>query len=440
MNIRNFWSKYLVKYYRDIITSIAFLPTIIIMAFLALAVLMVEIEHWEIEWLTKKYLPFLIIDNANTARSLLSTLIGGLLSLTVFSFSMVMIVLNQASSQFSPRILPGIISKKSHQTVLGIYIGTLIYSLIVLANVERSLNNFAVPSFSIFVAILSGLLCITLFVYFIHDISSSIKPDYILQSIYDSTLAKLLHQKNSFQQENLQPDTFQENDWPRITSRQTGVVQEVLRTGIFDYATEQDLQLKVLVCPGETLLSGTDLFSSPNDISAEQKKAISRFFVVSKQELDLALPQAGFKQVVEILQKAMSPGINDPGTALSALNVLGHLLASRIQLHDWCLQYDEQEKLRVILKLGDFPGLLYIISASIRQYIKHDVVVCRAMVTMYEKLLGQPAADAASLKVIRSEIAALKEDIESGIQNATDRAYLQRSINDLLRRTEALNS
>ena len=94
--------------YLDIISSIAFYPTLITfsMFMLALALLSWE-DNDATKWLIERH-PYFVITNADTARTILGALIGGIISLTVFSFSMVMVLLNQASSNFSHRLLPGL--------------------------------------------------------------------------------------------------------------------------------------------------------------------------------------------------------------------------------------------------------------------------------------------------------------------------------------------
>ena len=129
--IRNI-TKFLKKNYQDIIQSIAFYPMIISLGFLLLALGSLQFENLEIVSAIKKKIPYIFIEDYETARSILSTIIGGIISLTVFSFSMVMVVLNQASSNFSPRLLPSLISNKRHQIILGFYIGTLLYCIIIL--------------------------------------------------------------------------------------------------------------------------------------------------------------------------------------------------------------------------------------------------------------------------------------------------------------------
>ena len=118
--------------YRQVIDSIAFYPSLITFSFAVGAILIMWIEEYKVTTWMLENVSFLVVNNTNTARTLLSTFIGGLLSLTVFSFSMVMVALNQAAANFTPRLLPGIISNRRHQIVLGFYIGTILYCIVVL--------------------------------------------------------------------------------------------------------------------------------------------------------------------------------------------------------------------------------------------------------------------------------------------------------------------
>ncbi|MEJ2585052.1 MAG: DUF2254 family protein, partial [Robiginitalea sp.] len=132
----------LIALYHAIISSIAFYPSLI-----ATGLFLLSLGFLWLEGSTglgkgvSSNLPFLISKDSSTVRVLLSTLIGGVISLTVFSFSMVMIVLNQASSNFSPRLLPGLISDKRNQVVLGMYIGTILFNLIILINLPAEVQE-----------------------------------------------------------------------------------------------------------------------------------------------------------------------------------------------------------------------------------------------------------------------------------------------------------
>ena len=124
--------------------KIAFFPSIIAMAGVIFAYLMMYSENEGISSYLQEFLPELVINDKETARTILSTFIAGLTSIMVFSFSMVMILLNQASSNFSPRLLPGLISNRRHQIVLGIYLFTIIYCILIFISLQTLHDKFII--------------------------------------------------------------------------------------------------------------------------------------------------------------------------------------------------------------------------------------------------------------------------------------------------------
>ena len=110
------------RYYHKIVGSIAFYPAIIAILFLAFSIGMVAFDFSEIGKNLKSNLKWLSLQDAGTARSIISTVTGSIISLAVFSFSMVLIILNQTASQLSNRILDELIGNRFQQIVLGIYI------------------------------------------------------------------------------------------------------------------------------------------------------------------------------------------------------------------------------------------------------------------------------------------------------------------------------
>jgi uncharacterized membrane protein len=140
--------KYLQKKYQEMVNSIAFYPAIIALGFLVLCGLMITIDHSQLGKTIKSQLHWLRLRDASTARSIIGAIASGLISLTVFSFSMVMIVLNQAASQMSNRVLGQLIGNKFQQVVLGIYIGTIIYAFFLLSTIRDIDSGVYVPALS----------------------------------------------------------------------------------------------------------------------------------------------------------------------------------------------------------------------------------------------------------------------------------------------------
>ncbi len=115
-------------YYKKIVTSIAFLPALIAIGFLIASWLMILLDFSDWGKNIKDRLDWLTLNDASTARSIVSAIAAGVISLSVFSFSMVMIVLNQAAGQLSNRVLDQLIGNRFQQVILGFYIGTIVYA------------------------------------------------------------------------------------------------------------------------------------------------------------------------------------------------------------------------------------------------------------------------------------------------------------------------
>jgi uncharacterized membrane protein len=170
------------------INSIGFYPSVLSVGFLLFAVITMSLEYIAPVEQLKAFISVVLVDSAENARTILSTLAGSIISLTVFSFSMVMVVLNSASASLSPRVVPGLITRKSHQMVLGFYLGSIIYSIIMLININKlEGGDTAIPSLGVLLSLVFGLVSLGLFVFFIHSISKAIQVDNVLNGLFSQT-------------------------------------------------------------------------------------------------------------------------------------------------------------------------------------------------------------------------------------------------------------
>ncbi|WP_460879235.1 DUF2254 domain-containing protein [Pontibacter rugosus] len=331
--------------YSYIINSIGFYPTLISLFFFGLALLMLFLESHGLSKQFQDDLPFMIITDEATARLILSSITTGIISLTVFSFTMVMLVLNQASANFTPRVIPGLISHKSNQRVLGLYLGTLIYTLVIMVNIHAEYYSIPLPGFSIFLSMCFTILCLSFFVYFIHSISQSIQIESILEGIYHVTTQRLNKEiKND--KGHLVPNVFTTHkDWYPVLSPETGYLQSLDQERILEICCEYDVVLYFDHPLGNFVVQGVPFArvnKSLEDIEGFVKKLFSHtdFFREERPSVNYLF---GFKHITESAVKALSPGINDPGTAIKAIDYLTALFSLRMNLTDDKILYDEKE-------------------------------------------------------------------------------------------------
>jgi uncharacterized membrane protein len=190
-NMKSTLLKWLWVYYHRVINSIAFYPVIIAIMFLCTAIIMVTLDYSDAGKDLKLDLEWMRLQDPGTARSILSTIAAGIISLTVFSFSMVMIVLNQAASQMSNRVLDNLIGSRLQQVILGIYIGTIVYSLFLLSMIRDNDEGIYIPALSIYLLIILTILDIFIFIYFLHYITRSVKYETIIHRIFEQTLKSM---------------------------------------------------------------------------------------------------------------------------------------------------------------------------------------------------------------------------------------------------------
>ena len=398
-------------------SKIAFYPSLFAIFGFLTAFLLIYLENQGIsEYLIKKA-PMLMVNDGSTALSILTACITGLISMMVFSFSMVMVLLNQAASNYSPRLLPGLISDKIHQVILGVYMATILYCIFVMVSIKPEADNYQTPSFSVFIGIIFTVICIGAFIYFIHNISQSIQINNILDRIFRQAKKRLnfLLETEENDKQNF-PDT---KNWHEYHSKKSGYFQNLSSDNLLDICIEQETQIEILPVKGVFILNGIPLFKSKKELDDETLKKVLSNFSLARGELVNTNYVLALKQITEVIVKSMSPGINDPGTALNALDYLTELLALRMQKQDE--QYLKNEDDIIIkMKSVSFEKLLYQVLAPIRGYCKHDIIIVQKLGWMFKYLKTQKSVNEEYYKIMDNEAKNIISDAKSVIDNKAD--------------------
>lgn len=421
-------NKFFNLYFR-MISSIAFLPSIISVAFLILSL----ISLWYFDSEANKHLneeyPMLVIDNADTARAVLSAFIGGIISLTSFSFSMVMLLLSQASANFSPRLLPDLISDTRNQVVLGFFLGSIIFMVITLISIIPADGETTTSGFSVLLSIIFGMICLGLFVYFIHIMSTAIQIDNILRDVY--------HEARDRIKEQLAMDIEHEpislkdgREWKGMSRDEAGYFQGINIQGVMKKIEEEEVNLKLVPFQGKYTLPGQDIILFDKDLEEDTKKEIFSYIVFSNNHQAADNYVLGIKQITEVGVKAMSPGINDPGTAIVSLDYLTEILALRMKKGDKEVHSSENGKYKIEFTTLDFETLMYETMAEYRAYCKHDYTVMRKIIEMLNYLLGSEKKHDHYHDVLVKQIELIKSDIKESISNQGDLDMLLGYIDD----------
>lgn len=407
--------------YGRVVQSIAFYPVIIALGFLLLAFAVLELESLEPVQSIRDKLPYLFISDYETARDILTTLIGGVLSLTVFSFTMVMVVLSQASSNFSPRLLPSLVSNKKHQFILGTYIGTLLYCIIILIVLGAKGIDSSSLGFSTMLAAISGVSCVGLFVYFIHSISTSIQIQNIIQGIFISSNKHMDREIETAKDSQVELQMVKTEDFATVYAPKTGYFRGFDASLLSNSIISKGNQIEVLPYLGAHIWEGTPMLRISKKVEDDDLDAIVFCCHLSSNRNDHNDGVGGMVKLMEIAVKAMSPGINDPGTAIDAITKLIPLLQRAMRFPKITSTSLEEGKIILIKHHITASELMQTLIQPIRLYAKKDNSVVATLIGALRFLERDTQISTENREGIRNEIEALKNDIEENISNTLDR-------------------
>jgi uncharacterized membrane protein len=377
--------KFIRRYYNKITQSIAFYPAIIAIGFLILSWVLLEIDFSDWGKELKSELGWLKLKDASTARTIIATVAGAIISLTVFSFSMVMIVLNQAASQMSNRVLTSMIENRFQQVVLGFYIGTIVYALFLLSTIRDITSGIYVPALSIYLLILLTIIDIFLFIYFLDYVTQTVKYETVIDRVRIKTLHTMQNKFKSINEERIYWEGLPHVD---IKTQETGYFQSFNESRLLNTACRKDLYISFLYGQGTFLVKGTVYMRAYcKELINEEvvNELLSSIDFFNGQPINRNADY-GFQQLAEIAIKTLSPGINDPGTAVISLHALADVFSYRLYHQLPSVIHDEKEQARVYIPSSSFSNLFEKCIHPIWNYGKNDQYIQHELLFMIAQL------------------------------------------------------
>ncbi len=322
---------------------------------------------------------------AGSAGTVLSTIAGSMITVAGTVYSLTIVALTLASSQFAPRVLGGFIRDRTTKLVLGFFVATFTYSLLVL----RAVRDDFVPGTAVGVAIILALISVGLLIYFIN---------HIFHGIQISTILARVAQETAVQIDLLYPQPWQPDapgselpavaapDAAVVVADHSGYLQFVDHAALLHLATAAGGSVYQERMVGAFVIAGTPLlrFSSAAALTPALSRRLLRAFALGRVptiQQDIAF---GIRQMVDVALKAISPAVNDPTTAMNCLDHLGSVLACLAgrRMPDRDLS-DAQGRVRVLVPERKFHDLVRLAFDQIRHYGAGDhVIVVRIFDTL----------------------------------------------------------
>ena len=315
------------------------------------------------------------------ARAVLSVIAGSMISVAGVVFSITIVVLSLASSQFGPRLIRNFMNVRANQMVLGTFVATFTYGILVLRTVNASVEARFVPGLSVTIAIVMSLFGLGVLIFFIHNVAESIQAQNIIARIrrdlddaVDRIFPERLGQGEDLSLGPIKRDydipTTCDSEVCQVTAERSGYLQTVDNDALMRIAVEENLLIHLGYRPGNFITRGSVLVTVwPGEkVDETLSRKINAIFIMGPERTLEQDVEFAISQLVEIAVRALSPGINDPITAITCIDWLGAILcqlASRKMPSSH--RYDDKNKLRVICKLFTFEGMVDAAFNMIRQ-------------------------------------------------------------------------
>ena len=307
-------------------SSLWFLPAVLTAA-AALALLTVEIDL-RLLLDRRQGTGWFFGGGAEGARGVLAAIAGTMINVTALVFSITVVALQLAASQLTPRVLRSFMSDRGNQVVLGFFIGTFTYALLVLRAVRAPLDEQGgfVPAVSVSVAIVLALASVAFLIYFVHHAANSIRVSVVVDRVTKTTLdfAEELYPPTEVGQTTGQPVPDGVASPVRID--RAGYLQTVDTDNLLALAAESALDIRIEPCVGDFVLPGTVVATVFPPADPEMEEAIRGLLTLGAERTTQEDIEFGVVQLADIAVKALSPGINDPTTAMGCIDRLAEVL------------------------------------------------------------------------------------------------------------------
>ncbi len=358
-----------------------------------------------------------------TVRTVLATLAASMFTFIVFVSSALLIAVQLASAQLSPRVIPLVFRDPGTRWCLTLFVFTFTLTLAVLVRISTS-----VPAFAAEVAAYSCLFCLGAFLYLIDHVGRALRPSGALRAVcrigkdvihdvYPRRLAapdEAAPEPARHPGEDRPPTTVVANPWD-------GVILAFDIRGLVARAVADDSVIELVPQVGDFVAAGEPLFRVWGGREGREQESLVRSVAVGQERTMEQDPTFPFRIMVDIGSKALSPAINDPTTAVLAIDQIHYLLrlvGSR-RLEDGFVR-DAAGRLRLVYRTPNWEDYVHLAVTEIRHFGKESIQVSRRMRAMLENLIQVLPESRAAL--LRQELSLLQRTAERTFADPEDRA------------------
>ncbi len=365
--------------------SMWFVPGLMVLVALVLAQAIISVDLWLDEH-TVTVLPSSFLIGVEGSRGILVTVGGSVLAVAATTFSITMSVIATASSTYGPRLVRNFMTDRSNQRVLGLFVATFVYCLMVLRRVQDASDGVTfVPYVAVYGALVLALLSVGALVYFLHHISDVIQVSTLVRRVrgeLERTVEGLYGQAA----ESRAPAAPLASASAVVLADRAGFITAIDAPGLVAAATDVGAA-EMLVGPGTHVMVGEPLARVTGDAEA-MSRVVLRHVSLGATRTPTQDVRFALQQMVEMAVRAVSPSTNDPYTARNVIEELACGLVPAVRDGDQGAGWvDDTGTVRLVWRLPSGTEMVDFVFDDLRVYAAGDPGVVTAAIQLAERVL-----------------------------------------------------
>jgi uncharacterized membrane protein len=428
------------KLLEEIRSSYWFVPAVMTLSAIGLSVLTTIVDQ-QLQIPVNRNFGLVFGGGPQGARDLLTTVAGSMITVAGVTFSITIVAFSQASSQFGPRMLRNFMRDTGNQVVLGTFIATFIYCLLILRTVRSGTSPAFTPNVSVTVGLVLSLASLGVLIYFIHHTALSMQAPIVISELAGdlfSTIDRLFPERlgsgRQVREFTAPPDPQGEPDY--VTSKSEGYVLALDTDRLMQIAADNGLVLGIEFQPGRFLVRGVKIVRvwPTKRLNKQIADKIRQTIVLGKRRTHTQDIEFAIEQLVEVAVRSLSPSINDPFTVISCIDWLGAALVRLVDREfPSAYRYDQAGDLRIILREPvSFDHLVEIAFNPIRRYAGESAGVRMRLLDVIYRTTSQ-AKHRQRLQVLVNQAAVVKRSIYEQLSEVEDRRRVEARYREIIK-------
>ncbi len=354
------------------------------------------------------------------ARALLAALSSSMLTFIVFVFSILLLAVQLASAQLTPRIIARVYRNRVIRVALTFFVFAFIYTLAVLSRIDE-----AVPQISMWLATGSSVVCIGVFLFMIDHVGKGLRPVSILASVGTTGQAVIRDVYPQPIGPAPEPPTraapeLEGEPARTVGSRHTGVVLAFDAAGLVALARRAECVIEFVPQVGTFVTEGDPLFRTYRGGAGLAEDDFEHAVAIGPERTMEQDPAFAFRIIVDVAAKALSPAINDPTTAVLAIDQVHRLLRTVAGRRlDTGHAHDETGQLRLVFRTPDWEDFVSLAVTEIRHFGRDSIQIVRRLRAMLESLIATVPPHRAG--ALREQLEILRRGVDTDFRDPEDR-------------------